>query len=285
VESLQDWLTQPDGIATRLRMLRAQAGLSGKSLADSQGWAQSKVSRIESGAQMPSPDDIRAWAAACNVATAELDELLRLGDTARGMREAFRSRMSRGQEHEQADHNDLTAQSQLIRYFETVWVPGFLQVPDYTRRVFTEMISLHNLQIDDVEAAIAKRMQRQQTLYDPAKQFEFLIAEPVLRWLICEPAVMREQLDRLQTIIGLPRIRFGIIPMGVQLTTTPQNSFQIYVTDDGPMVAIETFTTEMFVRGDEADAYGRVMDKLWEEAATGDQARRLIISARDALES
>ncbi|MFI7449505.1 helix-turn-helix domain-containing protein [Nonomuraea sp. NPDC049714] len=284
MESLQDWLTQPDGIATRLRMLRAQAGLSGKALADSQSWAQSKVSRIESGAQMPSPADIQAWAVACNVGGAELDELLRLGDTARGMREAFRSRMARGQEHVQADHNDLTARSHLIRYFETVWVPGFLQVPDYTRRVLTEMTSLHDLQIDDVDAALATRMQRQQMLYDPSKQFEFLICEPVLRWLICPPAVMREQLDRLQSVIGLPRIRFGIVPMGVELTTTPQNSFQIYVGADGPVVAVETFITETFVRGDEAEAYERVMARLWEQAATGDQARRLIIAAIEALE-
>jgi transcriptional regulator with XRE-family HTH domain len=266
-------------------MLRAQAGLSGKALADSHGWAQSKVSRIESGTQMPTQDDIRAWAAGCNADAAELDELLRLGDAARGMREAFRSRMSRGQERVQADHNDLTARSHLIRYFETVWVPGFLQVPNYIRRVLTEMISLHDLPTDDVEAALAKRMQRQQTLYDPDKQFEFLIAEPVLRWLICPPAVMREQLDRLQTVIGLPRIRFGVVPMGVELATTPQNSFQIYVADDGPVVAVETFTTETFFRGDEAEAYERVMDRLWEEAVTGDQARRLIIAAIEALDS
>lgn len=119
--------------------------------------------------------------AACNVGGAELDELLRLADTARGMREAFRSRLSRGQEPVQADHNNLTAKSHLIRYFETAWAPGFLQVPDYARGVFAQMISLHDLQVDDVEAALAKRLQRQQTLYDPSKQFEFLLAEPVLR--------------------------------------------------------------------------------------------------------
>lgn len=93
---------------------------------------------------------------------------------------------------------------------------------------------------------------------------------------------MREQLDRLQTVIGLPRIRFGIVPMGIKLATMPQNSFQIYVGDDGPVVAVETFTTETFVRGDEAEAYVRAIDRLWEEAVTGDGAR--IIAAIEALE-
>ncbi|MEV0810896.1 Scr1 family TA system antitoxin-like transcriptional regulator [Micromonospora sp. NPDC050200] len=42
------------------------------------------------------------------------------------------------------------------------------------------------------------------------------------------PDVMRGQLDRLQTVVGVPNIRFGILPLGVQLAITPQNSFQMY---------------------------------------------------------
>lgn len=121
-------------------------------------------------------------------------------------------------------------------------------------------------------------------LYDPTKQFEFLLGEPVLRWLICAPAVMREQLDRLQTIVSLDRIRFGIVPMGVEIPWTPQNSFQLYVSDD-PIAVVESFVGETFVRDeDEVNAYGRAMDRLWEQAVTGDQARRLIIAATEALE-
>ncbi|MFI6296674.1 helix-turn-helix domain-containing protein [Nonomuraea sp. NPDC050790] len=285
MESLKDWMTQPEGLATRLRMLRARAGLSGKALADLHGWAQSKVSRIEGGTQIPSYDDLARWAGACSADAVELEELQRLADEARSMREAFRVRMERGQARVQADHNDLTSQAHLIRYFETAFVPGFLQVPSYARSVLTEMVDLHDLEIDDVDAALAARLQRQQMLYNPSKQFEFLITEPVLRWLICPAAVMREQLDRLQTVIGLERVRFGIVPMGVELPTTPQNSFQIYMGDKGTVVAIETFTAEMFVRGDEARAYERVMDKLWEQAVTGDRARGLIVAAMDAIRS
>ena len=104
------------------------------------------------------------------------------------------------------------------------FIPGPLQIPDYARRVLTEMISLHDLEIDDVDAAVQERMARAQMLYDPSKRWEFLLAEPVLRWLLPSPAVMRAQLDRLQGVIGLDRIRLGIVPMGVELATTPQNS-------------------------------------------------------------
>jgi transcriptional regulator with XRE-family HTH domain len=283
VESLEQWLTQPEGMATRLRALRAQAGLSGKALADANGWAQSKVSRIENGKQMPTDEDIEAWAQTCGIDVATVEELLRLRGEARVAHATFSSRMRQGQKKVQESYNDLVANSSLIRYFETVYVPGLLQVPDYARRVLNEMIWLHDLQIDDVDAAVAARMQRQQMLYDPSKNFEFLLGESALRWLICKPAVMQAQLDRLQTVIGLDRIRFGILPMKVELAVTPQNSFQIYENSGDPIVAVETFIGETFHRDDEAVAYGRALDRLWEEAVTGDQARQLIVNAVQEL--
>lgn len=282
MESLEEWLTQPEGVATRLRALRAQAGLSGKQLADTNGWAQSKVSRIENGKQMPSDDDIETWARACGADRGVAAELKRLRDEARIAHVTFRSRMRQGQEKVQESYSDLVKNAHLIRYFEMTYVPGLLQVPDYARRVFAGMVSLHDLEVDDVEAAVVTRVQSQQMLYDSDKSFEFLVGESALRWLLCPPAVMRAQLDRLQTIIGLDRVRFGIVPMGVELATAPQNSFQLFVSDD-PVVAVETFIGETFHRGDEAAAYSRAFDRMWEQAATGEDARRLIIAATQAL--
>lgn len=156
-------------------------------------------------------------------------------------------------------------------------------MPEYARRVFEEMIQLHQLDIDDVDAALAVRMQRQQFLYDPTKKFEFLLAEPVLRFLLVPPAVMRTQLDRLQTVIGLEHIRFGIVPMGTVLTRTPQASVQIYA--GAEIIAVtEDFAGETWHR-ENAEAYGRGVDRMWEEAVEGDRARELIIRAAQALSS
>ena len=282
MESLEEWLTQPDGLATGLRTLRARAGLSGKDLADANGWAQSKVSRIERGQQMPSAEDIGAWGRACGADEATVRELLRKRDDARVAYATFRSRMRRGQARVQKSYTDLASSSSVIRHFETVYVPGPLQVPDYARRVLAEMISLHDLEIDDVDAAVEERMHRQQMLYEPGRRWEFLLAEPVLRWLLTSPAVMRTQLDRLQTVIGLDRIRFGIVPMAVQLKTAPQNSVQLYTGKE--LVAVtETFTGETWHRDDQATAYARALDRQWEDAVEGNAARDLIVQAARAL--
>jgi len=61
VRPASEQLTQPGGLAERLAGLRSAAGLKAVQLAESLGWARSKVSKIENGGQMPSADDIRAW--------------------------------------------------------------------------------------------------------------------------------------------------------------------------------------------------------------------------------
>jgi transcriptional regulator with XRE-family HTH domain len=283
VDSIEEWLTQPEGLATRLRALRVQAGLSGKQLADASGWAQSKVSRIENGQQMPSPDDIRAWAGGTGADEETVRQLLANREEARIAHATFPRRMRRGQASVQKTYSDLVTGARLVRHLETVYVPGPLQIPDYARRVLTEMISLHDLEIDDVDAAIQERMARAQMLYDPSKRWEFLLAEPVLRWLLPAPAVMRAQLDRLQGVIGLDRIRLGIIPMGAELATTPQNSVQVYVADE-PVAVAETYIGETWHRGDEAAAYMRAIDRQWADAVEGDDARRLIARAASDLQ-
>lgn len=276
---VEEWLTQPGGLAGRLREVRAAAFPSGKALAEAAGWQPSKVSRLENGRQVPSQEDIDTWVRLCGADATIAQELTVLLKGVESARHDFRRRMRRGQAAVQASYNQLVAESTVIRHFETVYVPGLIQTADYARRILAEMVGLHTLNIDDVDAAVATRQQRQQFLYDRSKQFEFLLAEPVLRWLLCPADVMRGQLDRLQTVIGMPNVRFGILPMGVKLDTAPQNSFQMY--DD--LAIVETFVGETTHREDEAESYARAMELLWAEAAEAEDARALILKAVAAL--
>lgn len=278
--NLEQWLSQPDGLAARLRALRAQTGRSGKEFAEALGWQPSKVSRLENGRQTPTPADLTAWANACGAEPAVGGELQRTLQDARTAHRDWQRRMRLGQTPVQNDYNALTEQSTTIRYFETAYVPGYLQTAAYARRVLIEMVELHGLPVDDVDTAVAARMQRQHSLYDRGKQFQFLLAEPVLHWRLCPADVMHGQLDRLQTVLGLPNIRFGILPLypPVPLRTTPQNAFQLYDTT----AVVESFVGETVYRDERATAYARAMDRMWEEAATGEEARQLILRAVQA---
>jgi len=275
-----EWLTQPGGIAEQLIRLRETAGLTGKDLATAVGWAPSKVSRIEHGKQTPTAADIDTWVRACNANAATEQELLHLLEDVQITHRDWRRRMRLGQAAAQSDYVDLVQTSTVFRHFETVYIPGPLQTPEYARRILIESARLHHVEVDDLDESVRQRMLRQQWLHDPTKRFEFLLAEPVLRWQLCPADVMRDQLDRLQTVIGLTTIRFGILPLGVELATAPQNSFAMY--DD--LVLVETFVGESIQGADDAAKYADVMELLWAEAVTGPAARRLIVSAANALQ-
>jgi hypothetical protein len=92
---------------------------------------------------------------------------------------------------------------------------------------------------------------------------------------------MRAQLDRLQTVIGLEHVRFGIVPMGTVLTRTPQASVQIYVGAETIAVG-EDFAGETWHR-ENAEAYNRGVDRMWEEGVEGDRARELLVRAAQVL--
>ena len=283
MELQEEQLNPKEKLGARLHAMRVQADLSGKEVAAALGtrW-QSKVSRIESGEQLPSDDDIRRWGASCHASDADIVDLQTMREQARIWWGSFKDRMTDGQVPVQQDYNRLVQQSALIRHLETIWVPGLLQVPGYARRVFTEMQVLHGA-ANDVEASVATRIERQQFLYDPSKRFEFLLDEGVLRHPLPGPAIMREQLDRLQTMIGLERIRFGIIPQNVAPSTTPQNSVQIYAGEEIYAVE-ETFSGEKWAEtAADAAFLQRVIDLQWEDAVEGERARELIIRAVQAL--
>lgn len=278
---VQDWLIQPDGLATRLRAVRTQAGLAGKELAAAVGWQASKVSRIENGRQLPNADDTETWVRACQASEEELQALLDLTSGAEAVHLDWKHRYRRGQAAVQANYKEIVANAEAVCHFETVFIPGLLQVPAYARHVLKQMAAPHDLGPEDLDEAVDQRMQRQEYLYDRSKRFEFLLAEPVLRWLICPPAVMRVQLDRLLTAATLPNVRFGILPMGTELGTIPQNSFQLY----DELAIVETVVGETTHQADEAAVYAEALEAMWADALIGDQARSALIRASEALPS
>ena len=280
-DPIGEWLNEPGGIAERLRAARLRAGLTGTQLAAAHGWPQSKISKIENGRQAPTPSDIEAWMRDCGADDTEIEQLHALLDDMTSRHQDWRRRMRQGQAKVQAGYNELVRAAAVFREFTLVTVPGLLQTAEYARSPMKGGVVLHGAPADEVDAAVATRMQRQQYLYDQSKRFEFLLSEPVLRFLICPPDVVLGQLDRLLAVVtGLPNVRFGILPMEARLATIPQNSFVLI--DDTAYV--ETFVGETVHTGAEAAAYSRVMDLLWNDAVTGDEARALIMRAVQAVQ-
>jgi transcriptional regulator with XRE-family HTH domain len=261
------------------RMRRA-AGLTGEQLADALGWPERtgrpKVSKIENGRQLPSPDDIRAWAQATGHPD-EAGDLLDLLADVQTVHTRWRRELRRGHAAAQEDLDRQTRAATRIRNAEIALIPGLLQTAGYARAILAQTAAIHGT--SDVDATVEARMRRQEVLYDQSKTFEFVTTEAALRLLPCPPQVMAGQLDRLMSM-DLPNVTLGIIPMGTELQLMPYDSFQML--DD--VATVDTLGGEdKSIGGEDSAMYQRVFGDLMAEAATGEHARRLIAAAAAGL--
>jgi transcriptional regulator with XRE-family HTH domain len=268
---------QRGALGAALRELRAAEGMSGMTLAARLGWVQSKVSRIETGRQLPSEDDIRAWGTATNLAAGAIDALLDQLRISRAEHIAWRRGATDAEQAgTQRSMLDLAAEATLIRNFEVGVVPGLLQTADYARVRLAENVDSHGAPDSDLEDALMLRMRRQQVLYDRTKQFRFIVTESVLHMLVCPVDVLRGQLDRLMALIGIGNVELGIIPTGTRLPLAPLHGFVMF--DDA--VTVETWAEELTLQtAAEADRFTHIFDQLGRVARAGDEARELIGNA------
>lgn len=273
-----EWLNQPGGLAERLVRMRKAAGLTGDRLAAMLGWPRSKVPKIENGRQMPTDADVRAWAKATGHAD-DIPDLLDLLSDAQAVHRQWRHRLRAGHAALQAEFDALVRQAKRVRNFEVLLIPGLLQTPDYARYRALEAVRLHGTRAGDVEATVAERMRRQEVLYDAGKTFEFVITEAAFQLLLCPRPVMLGQLDRLLVASALSNVTLGIIPAGTELPVAPMVGF--LTVDD--LTVVETFTSADTIPGRESAAYEQIFGELMAEAVTGDDARRLIAEAAQAL--
>ncbi|MFI9275141.1 Scr1 family TA system antitoxin-like transcriptional regulator [Kitasatospora sp. NPDC052896] len=169
-------------LGARLRELRTEARtggrLSGRALAERLGWVQSKVSKLESGRQTPTPADLEAWAEATGYP--ELGDELKA--RLRGLETTYRSlqrQFAAGHRVRQEDAVTETKRTGTIRAFESARIPGLLQTADYARSILT-MSSLFLGTPRDTEDAVRARMQRQEALWQPGRSFFFLVWEAAL---------------------------------------------------------------------------------------------------------
>jgi transcriptional regulator with XRE-family HTH domain len=278
--ALTEWLSRPGGIVDRLRDMRSRAGLRGRDLAEPIGWQPSKVSKIEHATQLPTETDVRAWAGACGF-PGEADALVEMLAEVPALRLEFVRQAAHGDAPLQAEHDQMARDATVVRCFETAIIPGLLQVPGYARHVMAACYDYSGYEMGTLAEAVAGRIKRQQLFYEDSlnRRFEFLIAESALLWRMAPPPVMRAQLDRLLSTMGLDNVRIGIVPLR-NPGTIPMSSFIMY--DD--LVVVETFNdSSTFPRG-ATELYLGIVERMWRTAAEGDEARRLILKAIDDLD-
>ncbi|MEE4588967.1 helix-turn-helix transcriptional regulator [Streptomyces antimycoticus] len=269
-----------EALAVRLAHLVRDAGITGRELSARCGWHPAKTSRILRAKAAPSEADIRAWCTACSAQdqTADLIATARAVDS---MYLEWRRQHHDGMRRAQQDVLARNAAARLCRAYTSNVIPGFFQTADYAEALMRSITDFQGTP-DDIPEAVAARLARSRFLYEGDHRFVVLIEEWVLRTRIGPAETMAGQLAHLLTVMPLPSVSLGIIPLGAHRNVWPLEAFYLY---DDHHAVVETLTAGISIRQPrELADYAGAFTGLSRMAVHGDAARTLIRAAIDALE-
>ncbi|MEO3857501.1 helix-turn-helix transcriptional regulator [Acrocarpospora sp. B8E8] len=269
-----------EAFGARLREIRKDSQLTGRALAQLSGIHFTKISRIEHGRQIPNENDVRAWCEACGVAD-QIAELIAALRGIEGMWLEWQRQMRGGLKRLQETSFPLYEETSQFRIYESDVVPGILQTADYCLEIL-KIASRFYSTATDIDEAVEARMERQRYLYRGDRKFLFVLEARTLTTVFGGAEVMLGQLDRLLTVMTLPRVSLGIIPPLIVRHLWPGEGFWIF---DDRLVKIETTSAGIKVtQPREIGLFERAFKELQDQAVYGPAARALIEDAASRLQ-
>lgn len=276
------------GLGARLRALRVNAGMSGVELASAlgAGWRQSKISKIETGRQLPSTEEVIAWATAVQ---SEPSPLLALHGKASASYGAWRNKIAGagGAAAFQDEIGALETSCSFLAEFQPAMIPGRLQTPAYMREmaIGDEFLVDDGISEDALSRLIAAKIRRQSILYEPGRRIVHVVGEAALRTRIrgITASTMREQLSHLTKLARLPGHDFCVLPLDAVSPIPAVSAFAMYDTD---LVVIEALVGDLQItEPSSVTRYVRWIEQLLEAALTGDEAIQLCETIRARFET
>lgn len=266
-------------LASRLREIRRDAGLTASAVAAQAGWNRSKSSRIENAVTQPSDDDIRAWCRICH-ADHLAEDLIAASRSVSSMYVEWRRVQRTGLRRLQESRVPLYERTRQFRVYCSNVVPGLLQTPAYAAALLTRIATFHETP-NDVESAVGARLERSAILHRGDHRFAFLIEESVLRYRIGDADTMAGQLGYLLAAMSFPAVSLGVVPFTAQREVWPIETFSLF---DSEQVGVELLTAAVTVNApSQVTEYAKAFTQFAEQAVYGAQARTLVMAAIDSL--
>jgi len=267
-------------LGARLREIRKDAGLSGRTLAAATGQHFTRVSKIEHGVQPPTDKDIQAWCHACG-AEGQIPDLIATARIVESAYLEFRRQSRAGMKRVVGAHTlPLYERTSEFRIYEHNVIPGLFQTAAYCAEMLSFWIGFLDTPAD-LDAAVTARMDRQRVIWEGDKRFVAVLEEQALRTWFGTAEVQAGQLGRLLEMMSVPTVSLGIIPLMTERAAVASAGFWIF---DGSLVTLETPTASIEVtRPQEVELYVRMFDHLRTAAVFGGPARALIVRALGEL--
>jgi transcriptional regulator with XRE-family HTH domain len=268
-------------LADRLREVRLDAGLTGRSLSSAAGWHEAKTSRIEHARVAPSDTDIRTWCKVCEAA-GQIPDLIAASHAADSMWTAWRRLERPGLRRAQETVIPLWERTRQFRIYSPCLIPGPVQTAGYIQALLQAIRERRAMRIDDISDAVRVRVAKQHVTRETHRRFTILLEESALRHRIGGPEILREQLRYLLEAACLPTVALGIIPF--RADRSPLRPVEMFFLFDDTEVTIELVSGWLRItEPTEVAMYAGVFTKLTAMAVYGEDATRLITAALDDL--
>lgn len=266
-------------LGAELRECRETAGLKQRDLAQQLGVTYVTISRYETGARSPKPEDVAQILATLGITGERYDELV---DMARDADQPnWLDTGVSGIRRELTTLIEFERTATRITDVATSVIPGLLQTSDYARAVLGDTSS-------DVEARVAMRIGRRDVLVrSHAPDFVALITESALREPIGGYAVMAEQLRHIETMADLPNVTVQVIPAGsTRWHPAHAGAYILFeFAKSAPIVHMEHFSSSAFLHKErDVIAYEKASTTLRELAMSPADSAELIAKIRSDLE-
>lgn len=178
------------------------------------------------------------------------------------------------------------AEAKIVRNWEALYIPGLLQTEKYARAVIKG--HLPDATRDDLEQRVRARMERQAVLTkEHPLELTAIMDEAALRRQVGGPAVMADQLQRLQELADRPHISVRVIPYAFGAHQGMPGGFALLSfadPEDGQIVYIDSMANDSFLESDADIArYTTTFDNLRAQALSPDDSLALIAKATAEL--
>lgn len=264
-------------LGTQLRRLRESAGISRSDAGYAIRASDSKLSRLELGRVAFKERDVADLLTMYGITDAR-ERAVFLEMVARANEPGWWRRFNDVLPDWFQDFVGLEESASQIQAYELQFVPGLLQTEAYARAIATR--GRPEFAAADVERRIAVRMRRQKILggVHPPKLW-VVLDESVLHRPIGGRRVMREQLERLLELSGLPNITIQIVPYHLS-GYAAEGSFTVLRFGEPELpdiVYVEHLSGALYLDNQaEIELYSRALDRLTVEAETPDRSRQVL---------
>jgi hypothetical protein len=272
-------------LAAELRRHRDAAHLTIDEVAERLEWSTAKISRIENARVSVLPRDVKFLLTTYGLTdTDEAWELLLTlarESRQRGWWQQFGEAVPDWFEV----YVGLEAEAATIFAYDAEFVPGILQTEDYAWAIHrAQLPSATNTEIDRL---VKVRMARQETLRSSdVPQLWLILNEAVIRRMVGNDSIMREQLDHLIEAATFPNLTLQVIPYSAGAHAAMDGSFILLgfpEPADPQIVYIEYHTGALYLeKQPEVERYSVMFDHLRASALPVGASRDLM--ARVAAE-